>query len=462
MKDVFAKWLPIFLTSQLIVLLSLVVPSKEDSPSGSKLSFYELNDENFSEYLNKHEYLAVYFHATYSDESKTLQNQFKKIPYYLETNSSFNLAYGIITQKAYQTNHKYNVDFPYPKIFLITKETYWEYKGEMKAETIADWMDKKLHKKIHIIENVEDLTKQMTEFDRIVCLVNLQLSNYGQLIDTFNDLHFYQMTNQTLIDTLNIESKYKNSEPKIIIFKNYDERISIYSGDTNNFTKIENFIKAYTYPLVNKFTSTNYLYAVNNRLTFSVMLFNGNDSLLEEFKESATKLRGNVFFMHGNLSEQSQTTLAIDFEVKEEDLPVIVIQDYSSKDKTVVRYKLSQIHSESSDKVSEFFLKYKYNALRRFLKSQNEPSQVLNGNIFNLVRSNFNRILVEENEDKYALVYFERRNCGPCLELKKDFIKLSERFNDNNIIFGIIDGLQNEFDEFEILGYPSVVLFKPG
>jgi hypothetical protein len=32
----------------------------------------------------------------------------------------------------------------------------------------------------------------------------------------------------------------------------------------------------------------------------------------------------------------------------------------------------------------------------------------------------------------------------------------------SKIIFGIMDGLQNEFDEFEIPGYPSVLLFKPG
>jgi len=31
-----------------------------------------------------------------------------------------------------------------------------------------------------------------------------------------------------------------------------------------------------------------------------------------------------------------------------------------------------------------------------------------------------------------------------------------------NIIFGTIDGLFNEFDEFVVQGYPTIMLFKPG
>jgi len=42
-------------------------------------------------------------------------------------------------------------------------------------------------------------------------------------------------------------------------------------------------------------------------------------------------------------------------------------------------------------------------------------------------------------------------------------VKIAKKFKKNtNLIFGILDGSKNEFDEFKIPGLPSFLLFKPG
>jgi hypothetical protein len=98
----------------------------------------ELNDTNFEEYKAKNEYLLIYFHASYSQESISLQKHFIEIPKYL--NKTKPIVYGIISQKNYYVNHKYKVEFPYPRILLINKDNNYVYKGEIKTDSIAEWV----------------------------------------------------------------------------------------------------------------------------------------------------------------------------------------------------------------------------------------------------------------------------------------------------------------------------------
>lgn len=116
-----------------LLLLTLVV-SQENK------EIRTLTDENFKEVKEQHDYVLVYFHATYSQESNHLQLHFRRLPDYI--NSRADIAYGIMTQKNYVTNHKYDIESPYPKIVLVQKDNFYIYKGEMSTARIADWVDK--------------------------------------------------------------------------------------------------------------------------------------------------------------------------------------------------------------------------------------------------------------------------------------------------------------------------------
>jgi hypothetical protein len=98
----------------------------------------ELNDTNFDEFRLKHEYVLIYFHATYSEESRFLQTHFRRLPDYIQ--SDHDISFAIITHKNYNVNHKYNIDFPYPKIILVNKENFYTYKGEMSSSAIGNWV----------------------------------------------------------------------------------------------------------------------------------------------------------------------------------------------------------------------------------------------------------------------------------------------------------------------------------
>ena len=226
--------------------------------------------------------------------------------------------------------------------------------------------------------------------------------------------------------------------------------------------------------MVNGLSQGNYLYALNNKMPFTVLLLPNAisevhlDVMVKELSVSAEKLRGEMFFMYGNFSDQYQTTLAIDFEVEEKYLPVVLIQDFNKETKLLRRYKLTNIdlNQEATSKtITAFFDSFKGKTLRRFLKSERSNGDPYNeqDNYYNLVRKNFNDILTTVHKDQYAMVYFVRRNCGPCNEYLKDFKTVAAKNKKaTDVLFAIVDGLSNEFDEFEIPGFPSVLLFKPG
>ena len=101
-----------------------------------------LNDSNFEEYKNKTEFLLLFIHATYSDQSEYLKSEFQKIPEHIKTNKT--ISYGIMTQKNPKTLKNYKIEGPFPKIFLISKEKSQDniilYKGEFGASLIIEWV----------------------------------------------------------------------------------------------------------------------------------------------------------------------------------------------------------------------------------------------------------------------------------------------------------------------------------
>jgi hypothetical protein len=235
----------------------------------------------------------------------------------------------------------------------------------------------------------------------------------------FSNLHFFVINNYDFLQVLNIPNEYKNlDKPKVIIFKNYDEYINIYT-DSFEYEKLTYFIKSYVYPLLNRLSIGNYIHVVNEKINFMVLLFykaeNINQELAANMAEYAKKLRGNVFFMYGCLEDQNQTTLALDFDVIEnpQQLPQILVQEYINRGDRVkiLRYKSETINS--LNQIDVFLSNYLEHKLKPFLRSEKLPL-VFKNNIYNLVGSNFESFINDNNY--FDIVFFTKKNCGLCVE----------------------------------------------
>jgi len=132
----------------IVVSINLSFSLNQDILDNSKTekndTIIMLNDSNFEEYKHKIEFLLLFIHATYSDQSEYLKSVFQKIPEHIKTNRT--ISFGIMTQKNPKTLKKYKIEGPFPKIFLISKDIDKNqdniilYKGEFDASLILEWV----------------------------------------------------------------------------------------------------------------------------------------------------------------------------------------------------------------------------------------------------------------------------------------------------------------------------------
>ena len=332
-------------------------------------------------------------------------------------------------------NYKYNIK-TYPSIILVNKDKYYIFKGSITSRSVSKWINNKINKEIHEIIDLNEIEQIFEKSDAFVVYVGDTADNSKNIIfyeeylkssESFPDRTFYKISNFSLIENLNIPKENKNLKPKVLIFKIFDDNLNIFSPKKEtdfNSTNIESFIKAYTIPALNYFTSSNH---VNNKIEFTILVVNSNKTLnleedvygpagLELYKEyytQAIKYRGKMFFMIATYNDLSQTTINQDFDFTESDLPIILINGYNAEQTKNERYKSIP---NNLDNLSEFFEKYKYRVLPRFYISEPLPTNpFVYVNVHKLVRKNFFDLVINSNEN--FLVYLVRRNCGLCNEV---------------------------------------------
>ncbi|MDB9565490.1 thioredoxin family protein [Providencia rettgeri] len=85
-------------------------------------------------------------------------------------------------------------------------------------------------------------------------------------------------------------------------------------------------------------------------------------------------------------------------------------------------------------------------------------------NILSLDSDNFSNILYPLGSQGHqtVVVYFSASWCLPCKSMKPVFTKLSEYFQENNIIFGIVDIAQSPTlaPQYGIKSVPTIAVFQ--
>lgn len=401
-----------------------------------------VNDYNYKEYINNHEYVAIFFHAPWSNDSKILRVQYLALPGYLNRASNNNIAILETNSKSREMIEKYEVK-SFPTIVLVSKERFFHYKGTIKARDLNDWIDSKTVKKIKNINTIEDFKKALDNLDSFVIYTGdydniydvyqqVYYKEFSKATEHFQDYLFYRLNNISMIENLNIDPSLKNLQPKLFIFKTYDDNLNIYSPQNlTDFTSvnIEKFIRAYYLPAINSFSSNNYIYAVNNRIEFTILVVNSDKALdlneeinrenapklYKDFYIEAMKYRGEIFFMVANFSDLSQTTITSDYEFDENNLPIVVLNGYNTKKTRIERYTAQNGELEN---LANFYSQYKKKDLQRFLKSEELPTptnKYAYYNVLKLVRKNFYEYVIHSKEN--FVLYIIKRNCGLCQEV---------------------------------------------
>ncbi len=283
---------------------------------------------------------------------------------------------------------------------------------------------------IKFIQTEQEILTELDQNQRVVLVVGnttliQQFERDSKILEEYPNIKFLGIDNFELIKNLKISDSNLNLDPKIIILKIYDDFINVYNDDIFNVEKVSNFLRTFVYPVVTRFTSSDYFHLINKHITFAVLLVKDykNDSLklIEEFQKPAAQYRGKISFLYGKLDDTHQTTLPFEFEIEEEDMPICVIYKYSPEEKRGIRYILNKEFADKSDNVLQFVDDFVNGKLKRFLKSEGLPKKgdFLEENVYHLVRNNFDKILLGENINRWVLVLFIRGSCGQCNVVRK-------------------------------------------
>lgn len=265
-------------------------------------------------------------------------------------------------------------------------------------------------------------------------------------------------------DNLVLRDIEYNDKSRVVLLKNYDDRINLIpSTYYSDFVNDELFksINSVIYPVVNYFSQQNFMFVVNSKISHMLLVFKDiNNDIVEESKENsensnntdidsndnnssntttinacdylneidtsyldddlvsdkkfssynnlnkifykkAIDNRGRLFSMKTYISELSQTTLSIDYNIELNELPIILINDYTenglirykitskelmkqsflenlieinNKDKEINNKQIDCLLSHNYNRVFDEFLK---NKIPRFLKTEKQPSQLI-------------------------------------------------------------------------------------
>jgi len=235
-------------------------------------------------------------------------------------------------------------------------------------------MNSKFASQIMKIDDISQLNNQINHYESIVLLYQNNDNNdnqseesilkakeeikiYTNISSKFTDLPFYYTYNSSIVDHFNITS----NSTQIFILKNYDEILSVFKQPIN-YENIDKFIKLYAYPLLNIFSTDNFMKVINGRITFSCLFMNNtndHNELKNNFYEALSSSRMS-YNMFGNYSDQSQTTLSIDFDLNKTQLPILILMDFELKnsDWVIKRYKADESDLLNVETIRNFFLKY--------------------------------------------------------------------------------------------------------
>jgi len=248
-----------------------------------------------------------------------------------------------------------------------------------------------------------------------------------------------------------------SSTPALVLFKQFDEGKSVFSGDWSA-DALESFIKGNSNPSFFVFDDST-IEPIFGEKNAAIFLFRDNnaektpelDKVLKEV--SAGELKGKILFTLSDVKEGIQKRLADFVGVADKDLPVVFLVNPQAE---LQKYKLEG--EITADSIKGLFNEWKAGTLKRHLKTEEVP-EANNEHVRTLVGKNFNEVVLDETKD--VLVEFYAPWCGHCKSLAPIYEELATKLKDHkDIVIAKIDSTANEVEGVSVTGFPTIKFWR--
>ena len=144
--------------------------------------------------------------------------------------------------------------------------------------------------------------------------------------------------------------------------------------------------------------------------------------------------------------------------VQKDDLPALIIMNFTDD---MYKYKYEgDVRAATVDDMRDFIYDFERGKLEKYVKGEEAPKDNTD-ELTEVVTSTFNDIVMDSPNDVFIKFYAPW--CGHCQDLAPIWLKLAEILEVvPDLTIAEIDSTENEIEELDITGYPTLLLFKNG
>ena len=422
-----------------------------------------LTSETFDEAIKTYPHIAILFYATWCPHCKAL---YPEIVMALKTQEmqKMGLVFGRVDIEFQEkVREEYGVNGMPTVIYFENGKRKEYYGGGRDKNGIVEWFYKRLISKTHPVNSLKDIKEyENPKTHKFIYFGNdvKKIEEYEKFIKHHDSLIFGLCKDEKLIES------YKKQPDTVVLFKPFDEPPYV---DIRNIT-VENLretLNLNEHPLL--WTDGNSLMQelFGLRKPAFFLFRNKNDKkftpeLDKFFKGLATKNRGKILFANTDFGDDFTNRIfkvanITEYNVEKNEPTAIILDFYKGFNKW---------------RFQDFFDKFTKENLAQFLKDwidkkivppikSEEIPEKQEGPVYKLVNKSFKKEVMDSDLDVFVKYYSP--SCPHCVKLAPAYKELAERLKDNkNLRIAEFDLTKNDFDDFTIRGYPTLIFFKAG
>ena len=431
-----------------------------------------LSDANATSEIEKHEIIFVFFYYPWCDPCLNL------LPIYIQ--AAFMADEKKLGYKFAKINGMNNTKTSelfelreFPSIYLVYKGQRIFYEGKRTSEAILKFVDRKKNDDIITFDSLEPIKEYINSSIRaLLCTVkdekNELRKSFKKLSKEINNIDFIVCTSEECI---------KEYEENIVLFKEFDEKINIYTkemGPIKNATSnsLKEFLGTYSiqsgcYLTVNEFNMM--MEYSRNMITYYRNETDENQTKYDNvMKEVGIELRKNkIYAVTSDIQgDPVQEEIASAYMVLPMDLPAILVYDqniHAIQGGLANLYIIRNIKEEQLTK--EYILKYVNDIIagkiKKTLFSEPPLENYYEDGLEIIIGRNFDSDVIENKNN----VLLALTNAGVPSKATDNVIgimkRLAKKYNakDDKIVFAYSNAQKNEPRDVVISGKkPPIVL----
>ncbi|XP_021650338.2 protein disulfide isomerase-like 1-3 [Hevea brasiliensis] len=334
------------------------------SPAVDEKDVVVLTNNNFSEIVNKNQYVMINFYAPWCAWSQKLAPEYAAAATMLKGNA---VLAKIDCDKETRLAMKFKID-GWPTLYLLIGGAHKVlYNSKRTRDAIVNWVNQIMNITVQNVTTIEDAERLLVKSKsvRVLGLLDTLEAKDSEELAAVSKLHidvkFYQTTNADVAELFHIDQQIKRHA---LVLVKWEGLTPSYIGYEGEFTRLSigDFVSMHKIPSVIPFTLNNADSIYRNRMK-QLWLFAPERSweVISIFEEVEKAFKGNILFVHVETSNKDSYIRELSYQFGVTDGSPTVLAVYKV-DWDAKKYKydgeltLSGIKSFAEEFLEEKFL----------------------------------------------------------------------------------------------------------